>query len=117
MTKGNIMVELEKRNDRSAWDRGVTEYCFDLLDNVQYNETPTKEKLLGGADSWQQYSYGGCALIYDCDIAERLCCPSELKKRNGGERNPNQYETWLDVQARALYQACNRVMKLARKEG
>jgi hypothetical protein len=64
-----------------------------------------------------QYSYGGCSLIYDCDIAERLCSPSELKRTRDGERSPNAKEEWLDVQARALYQAARLVMRAAKKAG
>ena len=67
--------------------------------------------LLNGAKDWSQYSWGGCSLIYDPDIASRLCCPSELKKTRNGERRPNSREEWLDVQARALYQAANRVYR------
>ena len=69
---------------RSAWARGV---------------------LLNGARDWREYSYGGCALIYDGDIAARVCTPSELRRTHGGQRDPNPRETWLDVQARALCQA------------
>lgn len=65
--------------------------------------------MLNGADSWIQYSWGGCSLIYDGDIAERLCSPSELKKTRNGERKPNGNEEWLDTQARALYQASLQV--------
>lgn len=54
---------------------------------------------------------GGCSLIYDSDIAERLCCPSELRKTHNGERRPNSKEEWLDTQARALTQAANRVCR------
>lgn len=61
--------------------------------------------MMNGAKNWKEYSYGGCALIYDKDIAETLCTPSELKRKRGGELQPNSTETWLDVQARALYQA------------
>lgn len=39
---------------------------------------------------------------------------SELKKTRHGERRPNSREEWLDTQARALYQACNRVARLYR---
>lgn len=115
MLRTKIMEELENRKDRSAWDKGVTIYALELLENLESEEV-TKDLLLNGADNWDQYSYGGSSLIYDCDIAERLCCPSELKKRKGGELAPNCNEEWLDVQARALYQACNRIMKLARLE-
>ena len=72
--------------------------------------------MLNGAQDWEQYSWGGSALIYDGDIAERLCCPSELKKTRNGERRPNSREEWLDVQARALYQASSRVVNAYRAE-
>jgi len=65
--------------------------------------------MLNGAQNWYQYSWGGCSLIYDRDIAERLCTPSELKRTKNGERRPNQNEEWLDVQARALRQAARKI--------
>ena len=67
-----------------------------------------------GASDWQQYSEGGCALVYDADIAERLCSKSELKRVRGGERQPNARETWLDCQARALGQAASLVRRAYR---
>lgn len=104
---------------RSAWDRGVLLYIDELCDNlaetIEYNgrnpadAAELKEWLLNGARDWSQYSWGGCSLVYDCDIAERLCTPSELKKRRGGEWRPSRYEDWLDVQARALRRAAYRV--------
>lgn len=61
--------------------------------------------LLMGADTWKDFSEGGGALIYDKDIAEHYCTKSELKKTHNGEKAPNEKESWLDVQARALWQA------------
>lgn len=114
--------ELETRKTRSAWERGVTAYTLDLLDSLEealdyYKEEPadraTLEKyLLNGATDWSQYSWGGSALIYDGDIAERVCTPSELKKTRNGERRPNSREEWLDTQARALYQAARRIKNI-----
>ena len=62
---------------------------------------------MAGADSWREYSYGGGALIYDGDIARKLCAPWELRRTRDGARRPNSRETWLDVQARALGQAAS----------
>lgn len=114
-----IKKNLETRKDRSAWNKGVTVYALEMLDEVaesiDYNgkEPETRKELkalaLNGAESWEEYSWGGSALIYNCDIAERLCAPSELKKTRGGERRPNSREEWLDTQARALYQAFRRL--------
>lgn len=112
--KSEVIKELKARNDRSAWDKGVTAYAIELVEELDTEEV-TREKLLNGATDWYQYSWGGCSLIYNCDIAERLCSPSELKKRNGGDWRPNNHEEWLDVQARALLQACNRIMRIVRK--
>ena len=85
-------------------------YALELVENLDdsadlCNEVMLQKALLNGADNWQQYSEGGCALIYDADIAERLCSPSELKRCKGGERQPNARETWIECQARALWQA------------
>ena len=107
---------VEEIPNRSAWKKGVKEYAYELLDNLEekaqsYERLPKngrelEEWILNGAISWDDYSYGGCSLIYDRDIAERLCTPSELKKKDGGRLAPNSQESWLDVQIRALYQAC-----------
>ena len=103
---------------RSAWRRGVRVYALELLEELEEHfdggyiaeDVFTDGKkleaaLLNGADNWRQYSWGGCSLIYNGDIAERLCTPSELKRTKGGEWRPNRNEEWLDCQARALGQA------------
>ena len=95
---------------RSAWSRGVHAYAVELVEGLVddadlcTDETLWKE-LLNGADNWRQYSEGGCALVYDADIAERLCSPSELKRTKWGMLPPNSRENWLDCQSRALWQA------------
>lgn len=97
---------------KSAWTKGVELYADDLVESLEENKLEaTKENLLNGAKDWREYSYGGCSLIYDADIAERLCSPSELKRVRGGDRQPNGRETWLDCQARALYQAARIVLR------
>ena len=118
-----IKKELEARKDRSAWSKGVTVYALELLEEYQEravyegreaaDRVEFKAWLLNGADSWESYSYGGSSLIYNGDIAERLCCPSEYKRTREGERRPNSREEWLDVQARALYQAACRLSRIA----
>jgi len=92
---------------RSAWKRGVRAYALEMIEGIEDGFTPAS--LLNGAQSWREYSYGGCALIYDADIAERLCAPSEYRKTREGQRAPNSRETWLDVQARALGQAATLI--------
>jgi hypothetical protein len=114
----DIITSIESENRRSAWDRAVKVYALELLEdlpkNVEYgSEESLKADLLNGARDWSQYSYGGCSLIYNEDIAERCCTPSEFKKTRGGERRPNSREEWLDVQARALSQAARHIIRAA----
>ena len=92
---------------RSAWRRGVKAYALEMLDGIE--DGFTQASLLNGARTWKEYSEGGCALIYDQDIAERLCSPSEYAKTREGQRAPNPRETWLDCQARALGQAATLI--------
>ena len=116
---------VEEFPNTSAWRRGVKEYTYELLDNLEekaqcYKRLPRNNKeleewLLNGAMDWTEYSYACCSLIYDGQIAERLCTPSELKKKDGGRLAPNSQESWLDVQARALMQACSRIKIIIRK--
>ena len=110
-----IRERLEGIKPRSAWGKGVKEIAEGLLD--QYEEIvrdregsdsvpPLTEKtVLNGANSWEQYCYGGCAMIYDREIAKTLCTPSELRRTDHGRKAPNSRETWMDVQVRAHVQA------------
>ena len=94
-------------------------YALEMIEGAENELLPVadlKKELLNGAANWREYSYGGCALIYDGDIAERLCAPSEYRRYLEGQRAPNARETWLDVQARALGQAANLIATVS-KEG
>ena len=94
------------RKCRSAWENGVRQYALDLIESIDESRPDDLHKiLLNGAVDWKEYSYGGGALIYNMDIASRLCTASELKRTKDGQLRPNRQESWLDVQARALYQA------------
>lgn len=119
---------IENATPRSAWKKGVKVYALELLEELQEaidggwineddlsNRNMIEKALLNGADNWSMYSWGGCSLIYNVDIAERLCCPSELKRTNNGAWRPNSREEWLDTQARALYQAENLIVRTMRE--
>ena len=127
MTVQEIRDRVHLKDPRSAWDRGVLAYADELLDNLEeaieggyfYQDDLEAPKilekgLLNGAADWNQYSWGGCSLCYNSDIAERLCTPSELKRKRGGALPPNRAEEWLDVQARALFQAARKILWAAR---
>lgn len=116
---------MNRRNtERSAWRKGVAVYAAEILEGVMEHTnlpdippltvnnlddclTEIKRMALNGAENWRQYSEGGCSLVWNTDIAFRLCAPWELNKTNGGLKSPNSRESWLDVQTRALRQAWN----------
>lgn len=121
-----IISAIETIPSRSAWDKGVKLYALDLADNLSElisgnwvdpesitDRDDLRSICLNGASSWKQFSWGASSLVYDFDIAERLCTPSELKRKKGGDLRPNAQEEWLDVQARALYQAFNLICYVA----
>ena len=107
--------------ERSAWSRGVSVYAAELINELFSEKTildadQIKKTWIGhllvhnNFQDWISYSRGGCSLIYNEDIAERLCTPSELKRaEKNGYFRANSREDWLDCQGRALYQAAERI--------
>lgn len=101
-----------ERGRQSAWKRGVFEYELDMLDKLMEldnvdieNIYQFKRACLNGAKDFYELSDSGFYFIYDSDIAKRLCNNTELKRTKNGKKQPNKFETWLDVQGRALCQA------------
>lgn len=105
-----VMALEEHANQRSTWGRAVLTYSIELIENFSPAEITkliflAKERdwdafekmLLNGAYDWQQYSYGGCSLIYNKDVDIRLNPPSQRGRCSG--------EKLLSYQARALKQA------------
>lgn len=114
MKISKLLKEIEKVNCRSCWAKGVKAYAIEMVKSIDPKKEASdrfiKSDLLNGARDWNQYSEGGCSLIYDKDIAERLCTPSELKRltrSNGSLKDrPNSRETWIQCQARAVPSLC-----------
>lgn len=127
-TKANIEAVVNEVNNvktRSAWGRGVQAYALDILasfdDWRKWNEengesVPELDErtALNGAKDWSVWAYGGCGLVYNAYIAERLCTPSELKKLHGGAKVPAGAETWCDIEARAAFQAWRMIAEAVR---
>ena len=127
ITVAAIRAKVEATSARSAWARGVKEYAGELLDELDEAiaggyfcaddiAAPKllERQMLNGASDWAQYSWGGCSLCYDGQIAARLCAPWELKKTDNGRKDPNPRETWIDVQTSALFQASRLILEAAR---
>ena len=119
-----IFNAIESKQARSAWSNGVKNYALYLVEQLTdsidcgrfdaediRNPLLLEKALLNGESDWSQYSWGGCAYCYDWQIAEALCNASELKRTDGGRKKPNASEEWPDVQARALYQACDLIKR------
>lgn len=118
MKKELIIRELENMKKlfaRSAWDKGVYDYAFDILEPLGDElEDVNADTLMNGTNTWTAYSYGGCALICDDDIAKRMCTPSEFKRylRAGEKSKYSDPDYWLgDVQTRALFQAMAKIRR------
>lgn len=122
MTKVELINAINVSKARSAWAKGVKNYALNLVEESYKNDTDIVKAdryvYLSGAKNWKKYSYGvhGCSLVCAYDIAKLLCTPSELKKTDYGRKLPNSIENWLDVQARALYQAYMLIANLIEKE-
>jgi len=103
----------------STFKKGVKQYALELFDellghrkiegDLELLDPVTREELLNNAKDWSEYSYSGSALVYDEDICKRLYPPSKVKRYREGDLPPNNYENWLDVQARALAKAAGIV--------
>lgn len=110
----------ERAEITAGWYNGVADYALDLIDSLdEMNFDPSKDYtidelyklMLNGANDWRQYSYGGSSLIYNDDIAKRLCTPSELERNHSSELPVAGYDSCLDMQAKALSQASGYVIR------
>lgn len=66
--------------------------------------------LLCGAGSWQQYSVGGCALVYTGDLKKRLLTGAAVKQQyRAAELCEEEGRFLMNRQAALLAAACARV--------
>ncbi len=113
-----VSEKLNTLKPRSTWEKGVVGYADMLLahykDELMVCEEPrlySREIALNGASSWLHFSESGMGLGYPNRICEALMPPSRAKKcihKDG----PNRYESWYDIEARALNQAHNLLVDL-----
>lgn len=96
-----------------------------LLDSLDMPETVLPDNfesrralLLNGADNWREYSYGGCGLVYNGDIAVRFFTPSEMRRYMADGHDASMAfrgGSMLDLQARAPRQAERVISRYARE--
>lgn len=121
--KDQLVNAIKNEKARSCWNQGVKIQALEMVEELD-DETIDKiansnikevmSILRNGADNWEAYSWGGCALIYDPEICERYATPSEIKRTRCGEKKPNAHEEWLDVQARGCAQAAYLIYRTLR---
>ena len=97
---------------RSAWERRVQATAYEIVEAIDYidqldisSRAALEGALLNGARDWSQYSWGGCSLCYNVEIAERYMTPSEFKRYMAPGHDASEGfggEQLLDLQARAL---------------
>ena len=125
MNSNELLSKIEQIKTRSAWDKGVKGLMFMLAyDAIGQRKTNIElDDLINIVNRPQDLyecarllSYGEMLLICDCEIAELLCTPSELRRNKHGKLNPNRRENWCDVQARACYQALKKLRGLMREQ-
>lgn len=112
MKKVELINYIYSATHASAWKRGVIDTAIDMVCMIDGDYVTVDSPFYNGADSALSASYGGVFLIYDVDIARRFCTHSELKRKKGGELPPNSRETWLDLQARAIFQAKQLIIRI-----
>lgn len=105
--RNRTLQSINARKSRSAWGRAVNEYACELAERIEDGKefkdiNSIAIELLNGACDWCKYSEGGCSLISDYEIAERLCPPSKFKKKKYGELPPYRGMSWIALQGRAL---------------
>ena len=119
-TIGEIWDVLNTASRRTAWERGVLRYACDLfgayVDGLGIHDLHirigkiSEADLLRGAESWQQYSAMGRALIWDRDICLRLGTKYQIQKTERGQKQPTRGGTWAELQAKALGEAAQIVV-------
>lgn len=118
MKAKEIIGKLESlKTPRSAWGKGVLHYAYFIMSKFEWEtEIESENDLLNGAKDWKHASYSACFYVNNEVIALTLCNKSELRQTNYGKRRPNRNETWLDVQARALFQASQLILSIIKNK-
>lgn len=118
----DIYATIQHSPARTAWEKGVRACADDLFSDyikkalgildieVRIGKI-TEADLLRGVPNWNRYSRGGMALVSNMDICRRFCTKAVFKKRMGGLVQPPTGGDWLDLQAKALAEAAQLVVR------
>lgn len=131
MTFEELKASIVNTKKASTWGKAVKAYALECLEYAEQcgvkPNTPTDFLSIGhimnhvggnaikigtwhsnaAQDIIKEASEGGNFLIYNEDIAERLCSPSHLKamhRKDGSLKDPRRYR-WIDLQTHCLTHA------------
>ena len=102
-----------KLDIKSAYKEIIRIYALELLDELEQrikdgivedfldSTTHLRRNLLNGANDWEEYSQGGCSLIYDEDIKSRC-------QYSWANHDPDP----LKEQAKYLKSACSLIERI-----
>lgn len=108
---------------RGRWNQAVAFYanflwdsyvrmCWKAKNTGQPIPELTPVTLLQGKRSWAEYSQDGYALTEGADIAKQVFTPKKFAKWESGRKVTD--EPLVDIQTRALVDACKLVMSAKR---
>lgn len=111
---------------RGRWNQAVASYanflwesyvrmCWKAKNTGQPIPELTPVTLLQGKRSWAEYSQDGYALTEGADIAKQVFTPKKFAKWESGRKVTD--EPLVDIQTRALVDACKLVMSAKRYAG
>lgn len=107
-----IAVLIEEAEDREPITN-ADDLTAEALNIPRDNDWIVKGRK-GSDKLWKLVKYAseaGCFLCYNSQIAHRYSNPTELKRCDGGAKDPNRRESWIDVQTRAIYQAILLILR------
>lgn len=139
MTFEELKTRIINMKKTSAWGKAVKAYALECLEFAELcgvkPDTPADELSLGdivnhvggnaikigtwhgraALDIIKASSEGGNFLVYNEDVAERLCSPAQFKamhRKDGTLREPRR-ESWLQMQTRCLIHAAWEIQATA----
>ena len=114
------LIKLAKRAlpKRGRYYQGVAKYVPEIIERAGFERgelsklsvTDFRSRLLNGAETWQQYSEGGCSLVDNAEIAARLFYPRDVETLRRRDFCIG-YDccAMINLQARALREAADAI--------
>lgn len=125
MNINELIKTIENEQPKSQYEKAKKYYALEICDNIKNhynfrnldknleNVENLQEYAMNGADSWSQYSWGGCSLVYNEDILQNIFCKSIAKKYQNADTVRGIH--LLDYQANALVKAFSHIKRILKQ--